>query len=148
MAKFVYRLQNVLEIKNKMEAQAKSNYASAAQKVYDAQEKLELMVQQKRALEDHYRELANGILDPTEMMEAKRAIDFQKELIKGQLVELKVAEKNLEIARVRLTEAVKDRKTHEKLREHSFEDFLMELSAEEKKEIDELVSYRFGQEEQ
>ena len=39
---------------------------------------------------------------------------------------------------------MKDRKTHEKLRENAFDEFLMELSAEEKKEIDELVSYKYG----
>ena len=39
---------------------------------------------------------------------------------------------------------MKDRKTHEKLREKAFENFLIELSAQEKKEIDELVSYRYG----
>lgn len=37
-----------------------------------------------------------------------------------------------------------DRKTYEKLREHAFDDFLRELEEQEKKEIDELVSYRFN----
>ena len=41
---------------------------------------------------------------------------------------------------------MKDRKTHEKLREKAFENFLMELSDQEKKEIDELVSYKYSTE--
>ena len=36
---------------------------------------------------------------------------------------------------------MKDRKTHEKLREHAFERFKEEIKAEEIKEIDELTSY-------
>lgn len=146
MAKFVYKLQNILEIKNKMETQAKSVYAEASRKLNAEQDKLEKMLIEKRRLEDHYRELAVGTLAPTEILEARRAIDFQRERIKMQLVEIRVAEKNLELARARLSEAVKDRKIHEKLRENAFEDFLMELSAEEKKEIDEVVSYRFNSE--
>lgn len=146
MAKFVYKLQNVLEIKNKMERQAKSVYAEANRKLNMEQEKLEQMIIEKKWLEDHYRKLATGTLAPIELMEARRSIDFQRELIKNQIVEIRVAEKNLELARARLSEAVKERKTHEKLRENAFEEFLAELSAEEKKEIDEVVSYRFGAE--
>ena len=146
MAKFIYKLQNILEIKNKMERQAKSVYAEANRKLNMEQEKLEQMIIEKKRLEDHYRELATGTLAPLELMESRRAIDFQRERIKGQLVEIRVAQKNLDLARARLSEAVKERKTHEKLRENAFEEFLAELSAEEKKEIDEVVSYRFGAE--
>ena len=146
MAKVVYKLQKVLEIKNKMERQAKSVYAEANLKLNQEQEKLEQMIIEKKRLEDHYRELATGTLAPLELMESRRAIDFQRERIKGQLVEIRVAQKNLDLARARLSESVKERKTHEKLRENAFEEFLAELSAEEKKEIDEVVSYRFGAE--
>ena len=59
-------------------------------------------------------------------------------------MEVRVAEKNLDVARTKLNEAVKDRKPHEKLREQSFDEFLAELSAQEKKAIDEIVSNRFA----
>ena len=132
MAKFIYRLQNILDIKNKMENQAKSAYSSARHRLDEEQKKLENMLIRKKELENIYRELA------------RKAIDYQRELIKGQLVEIRVAEKNFEMARIRLNEAIKDRKTHEKLREKAFEEFLMELSQEENKEIDQLVSYRYS----
>lgn len=147
MAKFRYKLQNILDIKNKMENQAKSAYATANARLLREQDRLEQMIVEKRELEDRYRILAVGVINPRDLLEARRAIDFQRELIKGQLVEIKVAEKNLEVARIRLNEAVKDRKIHEKLKEKSFEDFLADLSAEEKKEIDELVSYKFSTDE-
>lgn len=144
MAKFIYRLQNILDIKNKMENQAKSAYSAARQKLNEEQKKLEDMLAHKKELENVYRELATGILNPQEMLDTRKAIDYQRERIKGQLVEIRVAEKNFEMARIRLDEAVKDRKTHEKLREKAFEEFLVELSQEENKEIDQLVSYRFS----
>lgn len=144
MAKFIYRMQNILDIKYKMEAQAKTSYAMASAKLKEAGGKLEQLIIGKRELEDEYRRLAKGKIDPLKLSESRYAIDFQKEKIKAQLVEVRVAEKNLEIARARLNEMMKDRKTHEKLREHAFNEFLVEINEQEKREIDELVSYRFG----
>ena len=144
MAKFIYRLQNILDIKTKMEEQAKSSYSAARQKLNDEQNKLEEMLKHKKELENAYRELATGILRPQELLDTRKAIDYQRDLVKAQLVEIRVAEKNFEMARIRLNEAIKDRKTHEKLREKAFDEFLMEMSQEENKEIDQLVSYRFS----
>lgn len=145
MAKFVFRLQNVLNIKANLESQARSNFAMAQARLNEEEAILEGMFQTKKALEDHYRELAEGTLNVKELLEARRAIDFQKELIAEQIQNLQRAEKNLEIARARLNEAMKERKTYEKLRERAFEEFLAEMNEEEKKEIDELVSYRFNE---
>ena len=144
MAKFIYRLQNILDIKAKMENQAKSAYSAARQKLNDEQNKLEEMLKHKKELENAYRELATGILRPQALLDTRKAIDYQRDLVKAQLVEIRVAEKNFEMARIRLNEAVKDRKTHEKLREKAFDEFLMEMAQEENKEIDQLVSYRFS----
>lgn len=147
MAKFVYRMQNILDIKYKMETQAKQAYAMARLKVDSEKEKLEGMFAKKSSLEAHYRELASGILDVRELLDARKAIDFQKEAIKIQIIELRVAEKNFEAAGKRLNSVMQERKTQEKLREKAFDDFLVELGEQEKKEIDELVSFRYGQEE-
>ena len=144
MAKFIYRMQNILDIKYKMEAQAKSQYALMQTKFNEEQYKLEKMFASKRALEDEYRRIAKGPMDVRKIAECKRAIEFKREEIKKQLIEVRVAQKNLDAARARLNDVIKDRKTHEKLRENAFDEFLQELSAEEKKEIDELVSYKYS----
>jgi flagellar FliJ protein len=39
---------------------------------------------------------------------------------------------------------MKDRKIHEKLKENAFEEFKIELNNEEKKEIDQLVSFTYS----
>lgn len=144
MATFRYKLQNILEIKYKMENQAKLAFALARRKLNDQQTLLEQMIMHKKELEDDYRDLAKGRLNVRDLIDGKKSIDFQKELIKGQMVEVRVAEKNLELATARLNEVMKDRKTHEKLRERAFDEFMNELNQTEKKEIDELVTYRFG----
>ena len=45
-------------------------------------------------------------------------------------------------AREKLDNAMKERKTYEKLKEKAFEEFKLEIEAQERKEVDELVSFR------
>ena len=144
MAKFSYRMQNILDIKYKMEEQAKSSFAAAMARLRTEKDKLDAMFAREKALEEDYRNKAQGQINVFDLSNGRKAIDFQKELIKEQMVEVRVAQKNVEMARARLNDVMKDRKTHEKLREHAFEDFLHELSDQEKKEIDELVSYQYS----
>ena len=60
------------------------------------------------------------------------------------MVIVKRQEEQVEIAQQKLDNAVKERKIYEKLKEKAFENFKAELNAEEQKEVDELVSFRFG----
>ena len=143
MAKFIYRMQSILNIKLKMEEQAKNSFAIARMRLDEEEEKLEAFFAKKKEYEDTYREMAQGSINILELNACKNAIEYTKNQIKRQLVEVKVAGKNLEAAQLRLNEAMKERKIQEKLREKAFEQFLVDLSDEEKKEIDELVSYRF-----
>ena len=48
MAKFIYRMQNILDIKYKLEAQARSDYAVAAAKLAEEEEKLAALFLRKR----------------------------------------------------------------------------------------------------
>jgi len=144
MAKFRYTMQNILDIKYKMENQAKNTYAARQAKLNEEQAKLEAMFMRKKQLEDDYRTMASGSLNVRSLLDSRRAIDFVRDQIKAQVIEVRVAEKNVEAARIRLNEAMQERKTHEKLKERQFETFLQELAEQEKKEIDELVSYKYN----
>ena len=147
MAKFVYRMQNILDIKNKLEVQARNSYAAARMKLSQEEEKLDRMFEQKKAYEENYRQQLSGNINILQINICKNAIELCKNQIKKQLVEVKVASLNLEAAQKRLGEVLKERKIQEKLREKAYEEFLQELNDQEKKEIDELVSFRFEQEE-
>ena len=147
MAKFVYRMQNILDIKNKLEVQARNSYAAARMKLSQEEEKLDRMFEQKKAYEENYRQQLSGNINILQINICKNAIELCKNQIKKQIVEVKVASLNLEAAQKRLGEVMKERKIQEKLREKAYEEFLQELNDQEKKEIDELVSFRFEQEE-
>mgnify|MGYP000440659798 FL=1 len=147
MAKFIYRMQNILDIKNKLEVQARNSYAAARVRLSQEEEKLDSLFAQKKAYEDAYRQQLSGNINIVQINICKNAIELSKNMIKKQLVEVKVASLNLEAAQKRLGEIMKERKIQEKLREKAYEEFLQELNDQEKKEIDELVSFRFEQEE-
>ncbi|SEV94712.1 flagellar export protein FliJ [[Clostridium] fimetarium] len=144
MAKFLYKLQNILSIKVSLETQSKTAYAEASNK-FDAEEsKLKNLIQKRLDYEEQYRQLSKAILDIPAIQRCNSAIDITKDMIKKQMVTVKVAEKNLDLARNRLNSAMKERKTYEKLKENSFEVFMKDLNSEEKKEIDELVSFNYN----
>lgn len=145
MAKFRYRMQNILVVKQKLETQAKNEFAIAAAKVNEEEEKLNQLIQRKDGYEDALKKLYAGTLDVAKINETTAFIESMKGLIENQVLQVKYAEKILEEKRVALKEAMQDVKTHEKLKEKQFEIFMQEEAAKESKEIDELVSYRFGQ---
>ena len=59
-----------------------------------------------------------------------------------------MAEKKLNVAREHLTDVMKERKTHEALRDKAFEEFMQEENKAEGKAVDELTSYTYGQKRQ
>jgi flagellar FliJ protein len=143
MAKFVYRMQSILDIKYKLEEQARTAYGIASRKLAEENQKLQQLMLRRMNYEKQARELATGSIDIQKIKENKRAIDAMKSLIRDQIMQVHVAEKQLELERKRLNEVMVDRKAHEKLREKAFEEFKVELAAEEAKEIDQLVSFTY-----
>lgn len=143
MAKFVYRMQNILEIKEKLESQEKAAYSLANAKLMEEQEKLKELLERREGYENQLKELQKGVLDIKEIQTCKRTIQSLKSMIRDQMMAVHTAQRNLEMARRRLDSVMKERKTHENLKEKAFEAFKEELSAEEKKVTDELVSYTY-----
>lgn len=146
MAKFIYRLQNILDLKQKLENQKKIEYGLANVKLQEEEEKLRQLLIRKADYERHARELVEGRINLQEIRTCKQAIDAMKSAVRTQMIQVHVAEKNLELARERLNQIMIERKTYEKLREKAYEEFKQELAYEESRAIDELVSYNFHKE--
>lgn len=148
MAKFKYRMQNILAIKEKLESQAKMEYAQAKIRLNQEEEILEQLKLRKESYEEKGRELLIQNLVVLDIMENKSAVHTMDEIISKQVIQVTIAERNLEEKRIKLTNVMQERKSHETLKEKAFEDFLQELNSQESKEIDELTSYRYGQKEE
>ncbi|MCR5233363.1 MAG: flagellar export protein FliJ [Lachnospiraceae bacterium] len=144
MAKFFYKMQNILDIKEKLETQARNDYAVANAALAEEEEKLDALEMRKARYEEELKRLYTDKLDVHKISEAAEAVELMKYHKRLQEVSVMKARKNAENARQKLQEAMQDRKTHEKLKENAFEAFKTEVAASESKEVDELVSYRHG----
>ena len=90
------------------------------------------------------KDSATQNVDIVEMRRCNEAIKIIKNQITQQAVRIRIAERNVDNAMKKLTEAVQDRKIHEKLKEKAFDEFKLELNAQEMKEIDETVSFNYN----
>ena len=144
MAKFIYRMQNILDIKLKMEDQAKASFAEANKELLNEEEKLEGLIRRREEYELEGQRLRLETLDVIKLKDNSRALQVMKDMIKAQEMVVSIARDKVELARRKLQVAMQERKTQEKLKENAFEEFKHELGSEESKEVDELVSYRFG----
>lgn len=144
MTKFVYKMESILNIKYKMEEQAKTAYGNARLRLTEEEEKLEAY---RRKLVDYQgglREFMQSRLNLAEIQRLENAVEVMKVYISRQQIAVKKAEQQLEAARVRLRAAMMERKTHEKLKDKAFENFKLEYEADQRKEIDELVSFQYN----
>lgn len=144
MAKFSYKMQNILNIKYKLEEQEKSNYSQARHRLTLEEEKLKKLNKRRQDYEDELKQLMNHNLQIQKIKACEDAVEIIKYQINIQKIAVIDAEKQLEEARIRLNEAMKERKIHEKLKEKAFDEFILEINAEETKEIDELVSFKYS----
>ncbi len=144
MARFRYRMQSILNIKIKMEEQAKMEFAAARIRLDEEEEKLQVLFNRKESYESEGRKLRKESLKVLDILENRDAIAIMDEFILFQKQQVKLAEDNLEAARLKLQLARQESKTHERLREKAFEVFMHEENAREAKEVDELTSYTHG----
>ncbi len=145
MARFRYSMQSILNIKLKMETQAKQAFSSAKARLDTEEEKLEALKERKIQYQERATELLSGVLNFRDIEENKTAILCMEDLIQNQKKRVDEANRELEKARKELTEVMIERKTHESLRDKAFEQFLEEEKKNEGKEVDELTSYTYGQ---
>lgn len=144
MVKFKYNLENILNIKYKMEEQAKTAYGNANQRLLSEQDKLKVLFDKKAFYQEQLRKLMISNLNIQEIQRNENGVEVIKLYIKQQEVAVKKAEQQLEIARTKLNAAILERKTYEKLKENAFLNFIKEYEDEQRKEIDELVSFKYN----
>lgn len=145
MARFRYRMQSILEVKAKLETQAKQEFAAAKAALDAEEEKLRQLEERKAGYEAAAKELLQGGLKVQEIIDNKEAILRMDDYIGNQKLRIRTAQEKLEEARLKLQEVMQERKMHEKLKEHAFENFLEQEKRQEGKEVDELTSYTYGQ---
>ncbi len=144
MAKFIYKMQSLLNIKEKLEEQEKTAYGLAKATLNEEERRLaEFVAKKNRYIEEKRVEMSSSI-HVQELTLLEHAIKSMEYRVNEQVLVVKRAEKAVMIAQARLENAMKERKIQEKLKEHALDEFKLELEAKEQQEINELVSFRFG----
>ena len=118
MAKFVYKMQNILNVKYQLENQAKIAFSNANARLREEEEKLYKLMARKEEYEEESRQLVcGGVIRILDIQNCRDSVSAMKSAIQVQANKVQVAEKNVEQARIKLNDVMVDRKTHEKLRE-------------------------------
>lgn len=145
MGRFRYRMQNILNIKEKLEEQAKNEFATANIELQEEQEVLAQMLAHNKELEEESRRLRlKESLSIKDIEDNTLSKEIQKDKMKQQALRIHAAERKVEQKKKVMVDLMKERKTHEILKERAFEQFLLDEKAEESKQIDQLTSYTYG----
>jgi len=145
MAVYKYRMQGILDIKDKLETQAKQEFANANIKLLEEEEILENIRRRKNEYIEEGIRLRNDLIDPVAIDINKRDREILSDQEKEQEREVAVAKKKVDAARKKMMDARTETKIYEKLKEEDFKEFMVEEGKKESKEIDELNSFRFSE---
>lgn len=146
MARFVYRMQSVLNIKQQTENQTKMEFALAQNELNEQLDILDEYVKRKERYLQEAEELRNeDSLKLQDILDNQYATAQMDVMIKQQSMVVKQYEERVEKVRVKLTRNVQERKMQESLREKAFAEFLEEQKQEEAKENDQRSSFTYAQ---
>lgn len=144
MSRFRFSMENILIIKEKLEEQAKNEYAQANARLLREQDQLGVLVCRRDEAGQELRKKLQETLSMKEIRKKEEAVEILKFYVMQQQLVVLRCEKEVEVAREKLSEAMKERKIFEKLREKAYEEFVQEESKKEQREVDELMSYKHG----
>ena len=142
MARFNFRLQQFLGVKEQIEEQKELEYAKAIRKW---EEEKALLVKLNADLAQQISDLRNQVMsaiDPLEIKFLNNSIDRLKFHIKHQEERVAAAEAYMDNKRIELVEAMKERKALEIVRDNAHEAFRLEENLAEQKRVDELISFK------
>ena len=144
MPKFIYKMENILGIKYKMEEQAKIAYGNARIKLMEEEEKLFSLNKKLVSYQLKLKGLMSDNLNIIKINQCREGIEVIKSSITKQQLLVKKAEQLVEARRTSLNTCILERKTHEKLKEKAFYSFILDYEGKQRIEIDELVSFKYN----
>jgi flagellar FliJ protein len=146
MARFVYRMQNVLNIKQKTEGQIKMEFASAQAELNRQLDILDEYVRRKENYLIEAEELRKAeSLNLQDILDNQYATAQMDVMIVSQSKVVKKQEDVVEKIRIRLSRAIQERKMQETLRDRAYAEYIEEEKQAEFKEVDQRTSFTYTQ---
>ncbi|HEY9059826.1 MAG TPA: flagellar export protein FliJ [Pseudobacteroides sp.] len=147
MAKFKFRLQPLLNIKIQLEDSAKNELGKAVQRLEEEKEKARFLVENREKYISEFQEKTSSYVRIDELKGYTLYISKLAQNIELQNKNIKEASDNVDRYREDLIKIVKERKILEKLKEKKYKEYLSELGKDEQKRMDEIVSYKYTENE-
>ncbi|MDR2904059.1 MAG: flagellar export protein FliJ [Clostridiales bacterium] len=147
MAKFVFRLQSYLSIKEKLEEQKKNEYGQAMAAVEKEKQIKQQITEKKTETLGGFKSAVSGSIDPRSLERFHRFVGALKKREEQQEIVIQKAEKTAEERRAELVERMRERKALDILKEKNYAEYLKEEQRAEQKAVDELVSFKYNSKE-
>ena len=148
MKPFVFKLETLLNIRKKKEDEANINLSKARARLIEARELLQSLYDKQRESWTEFRlKQQQGEIFVTEFQEWYRFLNFLKDEIATQEQIVEMRRQEMLVALKAAEEAMKNRKTVEKLKEKRLEQYRIEALQEEQKMLDEIAIMRHHKQE-
>lgn len=142
MKKFAFRLQSVMNVKIALEKQKRNEMERAAAYLEQCRQAVAALEEEHYALAVKFQEEARAGIHAQRMYAYSAYFDDLKHRTDIERMRVVRAEKELQMARTALVEAMREVKIFEKLKEKQYEEYLVEVARENDKIIDDFVSYQ------
>lgn len=144
MAKFIFPMEQLLSIKQKLEKQAQMALNEAMLNHEQALEALQqARIKEAEALNEGQALLQQPKLQTKLLKIAHDKQNYYHHQVANKMTVVKQTENALEEAKEKVREALREKKTYEILKEKAYEAYLEEEKLEEAKRIDEIVSFKY-----
>lgn len=142
MSRFKFRMDNILNLREKLEDKKKQEYGDAAKKLQIENQKKEKLINETMYFSQNLCEKMVERIFPEEVISYNQYINYLKiKTVEQEKMVIKAAN-HAEKKREELLEAVKQKKMLESLKEKQWTEFQEESNREEQKQIDEIVSFQ------
>lgn len=143
MSRFNFKLQPVLDYKETTEEQKKTEYGKQLQTQSKMEQHLQYLNNQLNNFINSSREIIATSLDVDELKRCHDYMQYIKEEIKYNEINLTKQKQVVEERRVDMLDAVTERKSVQLLKDRHIEEFKAWEKRNEQKEIDRIVSYKY-----
>ncbi|HEY8422707.1 MAG TPA: flagellar export protein FliJ [Thermoclostridium sp.] len=142
MARFKFRLQTFLNVKEMMEKNIRNELGIAVQQY---QYQLSVLSDIRREISDQQEEFRKEGVSETTPLKLKQRLEYIKAVQKKERIQtdrVNEEKRNVDKIRKRLTEVMKEKKILENLKERQLVEFRKEQEKKQQLVVDEIVSFK------
>lgn len=145
---FKFKLQRLLDVKEKIEETKKNEFAEAKKNLNEAIKRKEDLILKRQNLLNEMKDVSDIGSYKYKIAEYNRYLVTLKNLQVRIERNIKILELELEKKRIELSEAVKNRKILEKMKEKDLEKYKKEELKIEEAIVNEIVTYNYSNKEE